>query len=260
MKQFLLIPGDFPRIRELRGLAGPVLLELLHCDLRGDGLVWPSHTLIAKRLTASRAQVTRALARLEAGGFIARIKRGRSNAYQIAERFLVDSLLRRPARTAKPGQREQRELLLPIIGVQTTPMEASTGVQPTPIERPKIGLDPTPHGVRLSHGRRKKELDSNPASATGTVAAREVEEIIDRVSLARSARPGSESGKARAREQWIAIMGQFVADEMAADAGQFWIEAMKPPDDARDYLNRIDERMRGSDWYRARQAKARARR
>jgi hypothetical protein len=60
------------------------------------------------------------------------------------------------------------------------------------------------------------------------------------------------------RMAWLSTLGQFVGDTRPAELERFWLEAMKPPAEARKYLNEVDAAMRASGWYRARRARRRS--
>jgi hypothetical protein len=64
---------------------------------------------------------------------------------------------------------------------------------------------------------------------------------------------GGKEGSAKAkRERWIATLGDFVRDVEPDRLGEFWAEAMKPPEAARPYLNLVEKRMHASVWWRER--------
>lgn len=211
MKKFLLLPSDFFRIPNMTGFDRAVLSELLQHDMRGDGVVFPSQARIAKALTSTRASVSRSIQHLESKGHITKAKRdGRSNEYQISGRFLVDSLLRRPARS---DTRRQPELLLPIKSsgeplpptstvTNRTTIGPPTVTSSTTIERPRTRLNLTTTRLKLSPGKRKNE-GKNPSSSTGLVAARESKEILNSATR-RAARAGPNfADPAVRRAKWM---------------------------------------------------------
>lgn len=252
MKDILVLPGDFMEMLE-SDLERRVLARMIrHADSRGR--CFASHAHIAGAIKTGRGAVTRTIAELEKRGIVAKTKRGRGLAYQISERFLVSATAPRPARS---DERRQPGLLLPMTGAKS----AHVSPQPPPTCADTAHMtcaDTALTCAKSAHGKRVQER-YKPSSTTELVAAREAaKENFGEESLARSARPGDDAGKERAREAWISLLGQFVQSEMPGEAPRFWARAMEPAADARPYLNKIDAEMRASPWWRERQATRRA--
>jgi len=275
VKDVLVLPGDFFEI-DMTDRERRVLATLMRHDLKGDGLVWPSQASIAEKLGLDRADVTRAINGLAAAGHIAIIRRGRANSYRLADRFIA---AREGARRAKPASRRQGHLMLPIegrreasqkggetppiIGGETPPIErpiggksppiAATGGE-TPPEITEIGGDSPTTGGDLPPGREGKNPSiSSSTTESGAARAREApsaerKKIAGRDPVARAARPRetlpTEADMRRTIEGWIGKLGQFVRDTMPGEVGAFWAEAMRPLEEARPYLDRVDKKMR----------------
>ena len=63
----------------------------------------------------------------------------------------------------------------------------------------------------------------------------------------------------RARDRWLQNMAEFLQVVMPAELPRFWDMALKPKEEARPYLNRIDGAMKRSDWWQRRTALKRRR-
>jgi hypothetical protein len=77
------------------------------------------------------------------------------------------------------------------------------------------------------------------------------------ISTGRRPRPASASAdpaalKKHKRDTWLGTLGEYVRDVEPNELERFWTEAMKPAEEARAYLNAIDQRMRDSWWWRER--------
>jgi hypothetical protein len=168
-KPFLVLPRDF--FRALDGLKLRVLGELIgRADLTGR--CYPSHAKIAADLKASRANVTRAINQLEDDRSIARVNKKRPTTYQISERFLVRLS---PQRQARPDDRRQPSLLLPIEGVRSPPGKVTNGVETTPKTEKSLVSKRHPDGVETTPGREsRKRKNPFPSTEPGPARAREV--------------------------------------------------------------------------------------
>jgi hypothetical protein len=72
-----------------------------------------------------------------------------------------------------------------------------------------------------------------------------------------AARAGPEAdAKKTKRDNWLSALGEYVRDIEPRELERFWTEAMKPPEEARAYLNAIDQRMRASWWWRERRRRS----
>lgn len=294
MKDVLVLPTSFFLAGMTKSEMCVLGLMVAHADARGR--CWPGQAGLSEKLATDRGRVTKTITSLEKKDFITRTKRGRANAYQIAEQFLVAPGARPQARAAHPGQ---QSMLLPIKGAKPAPIgtpHVSTGASSALINSDRTGVEMTPTGVNLTPGRESMKEDIPSPSTELDAAREESEEIREAMPVARFARPGAPSsselvdgspqrvpsnaarsnrgrpyagGSARAaasdsggaperRVAWLTQMGQFVAATRPAEIEQYWLEAMKPPAEARAYLNRVDEAMRQSHWYRSRRGGGRA--
>src|SRR5260221_233773 len=161
MKSILAVQAAPFLMEHLTGLEMRVLgMMILHAD--EDGFCFPGQVRIAEKIRSDRGRVTKTITALDKKDCIKRKKRGRANAYQIAERFLVVAqAARRPARPAHPGQ--QPSLLLPITGAKPapigTPQDSTTGAGPAPVD----------NGDKSSK-RARKGADPAPVAAPGTMS------------------------------------------------------------------------------------------
>jgi helix-turn-helix protein len=195
VKSILVVQAEPFLMADLTGLEMRVLgIMIAHADERGR--CWPGQLGIAEKIGSDRGRVTKTITALSKKEHISKLKRGRANAYQIAERFLVVAqAARRPARPAHPGQ--QPSMLLPITGAKPapigTPHNPPTGAKPALILSGETGVKPTPTGADSTPGRESMK-DIKPSPSTELDAAREESaEIRDEGDPARCARPVANS-------------------------------------------------------------------
>lgn len=250
-KHVLVLPDDFFEIVH-KDLDRRVLAFLIGKDYRGDGFIWWGQARIAKEMGLDRSRVSRSLLRMRKDAHLKPATDGRRKGFQLAERFIVPK--KKLPERARPAPK-QRTLLLPISGQSKPPSEAALkcaeSAQKNRAESAPKAV-PKAHTERAesAHRRESRNLrDESPSSNTETVAARESSKTSQAIPFARSARPLSAPEK---RNRRLAIMGQFLAEARPAELERFWTEAMKPPAEARAYINAIDAEMIASDWWRRR--------
>lgn len=228
MHSVIVLPGDFfenPKMKHMHRRVLGTLLRFRNGKRDGDKAreAWPSLRTIAGLLHADVRQVTRAVKEMASLGYLEIAKRGRSNLYRIAKRFLVGV----PTASAAPANDRASPRQPPIVD--------------NPAQRYRV--------KESTEGSQEKD-----SRKTESVTARETVQKNGSGSPSRYARPG-DIDKDEKRVRWLQTLYEFVRDEMPRVLNEFYHLATLPPDEARPLLNRFDKLMHASDWWRKRQAR-----
>lgn len=242
---------------------------LIEHDKDGDGICDPALRWIVKVTGLSLAVVGREIKKMAALGYLKIEARGReSRLYRLSPGFFG---MRGPR-----GSRDDRQgdrAGAPVDVAARRDESPSGGTQ-----RPAAGTQSPSSGTEEERNSSEYEL------STKTIAARarptrppEGRKHLDRDSLARQARPGAGSQqremlmpiaggagdrdptgvKKLKRDRWLGSLSEYANHRYANDPerlARIWLLLTLPADEARTELNALDAEMRGSSWWRERQA------